>query len=438
MAGDRFKSPVVTAVARRQLAFGEGGGPQIAPTSPVKAGQSVLASPQKTFIQVQGQSKLTKERPLMRTTTYTYINFLSTDIPVSSIRQIGNGKVLIESDGTVGNNENAMEGGLKPKRTGSLGLFFRKFYHLAHLRMDMLCHTLQIMDEDLRRKIWTTFEHTMMKHTELMKDRHLDQLLMCSLYIVCKVVQREMAFADILKQYKTQPQAASHVYRSVLLGQRSGGEATAATTKDKSSGGSLNPPPTPSRMSNTSTVMDGEERGNLIMFYNKIFMERLQKFCVKFKSSTAQAEAPPLSPLPKLRVTPQSPCRKVSENHSVFIRPLKQTPGDVVSYNPSSPHKPLSYSFSRSPAKDLKAINELMRTEVERKTSATVKRLLPPSEEGEEQQQEVAGQTVIVQQDAASGEPPIKVQIVGGGEGAGGEAAGKVNTKLGLILGNRT
>ena len=55
MAADRFKSPVVTAVARRQLAFGEGAS-QIVPTSPVKAGQSVL-SPQKTVIQVQGQSK---------------------------------------------------------------------------------------------------------------------------------------------------------------------------------------------------------------------------------------------------------------------------------------------------------------------------------------------------------------------------------------------
>ena len=57
MAGDRFKSPVVTAVARRQLAFGEGGASNIVPTSPVKVGQSLLASPQKTFIQLQGQGK---------------------------------------------------------------------------------------------------------------------------------------------------------------------------------------------------------------------------------------------------------------------------------------------------------------------------------------------------------------------------------------------
>jgi hypothetical protein len=73
------------------------------------------------------------------------------------------------------------------RRTGSLALFFRKFYYLAHLRLDLLCHTLEIAEEDVKRKIWTVFEHSIRNHTSLMKDRHLDQLLMCSLYIVCKV-----------------------------------------------------------------------------------------------------------------------------------------------------------------------------------------------------------------------------------------------------------
>ncbi len=77
--------------------------------------------------------------------------------------------------------------GTSRRRTGSLALFFRKVYHLAHLRLDLLCHTLEIAEEDVKRKIWTVFEHTIRSHTSLMKDRHLDQLLMCSLYIVCKV-----------------------------------------------------------------------------------------------------------------------------------------------------------------------------------------------------------------------------------------------------------
>ena len=48
MVGDRFKSPVVTAMARRQLAF-DGSGNTVL-TSPIKAGQSIL-SPQKPVVQ---------------------------------------------------------------------------------------------------------------------------------------------------------------------------------------------------------------------------------------------------------------------------------------------------------------------------------------------------------------------------------------------------
>ena len=68
--------------------------------------------------------------------------------------------------------------------------------------------------------------------------------------------------------------------------------------------------------------------------------------------SQSEDKAPPLSPLPKVKPhPPQSPLRKVSDHHTVFIRPLKMTPSDEVMFNPQSPHKPLCYSFSRSPAK---------------------------------------------------------------------------------------
>lgn len=81
--------------------------------------------------------------------------------------------------------------GNKPKRTGSLGLFFRKFYHLASVRLQDLCNRLELFDEDLRKKIWTCFEYSVMKHTDLMQDRHLDQILMCAVYVICKVGTEE-------------------------------------------------------------------------------------------------------------------------------------------------------------------------------------------------------------------------------------------------------
>jgi hypothetical protein len=47
VVSDRFKSPVVTAVARRQLSFDSG---MAGATSPLKTGHAVLMSPQKTVV----------------------------------------------------------------------------------------------------------------------------------------------------------------------------------------------------------------------------------------------------------------------------------------------------------------------------------------------------------------------------------------------------
>ena len=97
-------------------------------------------------------------------------------------------------------------------------------------------------------------------------------------------------------------------------------------------------------------------------------MEKVQEFALRFRR---QANLPPLSPLPMLRAVPASPCRKVSENHSLYVRALKLDSkstavggvggalggggvGSGLINNPfTSPLKPraLSYNFSSSPAK---------------------------------------------------------------------------------------
>ena len=208
------------------------------------------------------------------------------------------------------------------------------------------------------------------------------------------------------------------LFRSVLLRKREPSK-TPASAKNTADGNSSTtasactgdavkvPPPTPTRMANSSTVgNDGTERGDLIMFYNtgkyfmvrqpklsygsfifsfhfstknntlwsifSVYMEKVQEFALKFRK---QASLPPLSPLPMLRAFPASPCRKVSENHSLYVRALKPEtlataggPGIGVGGTATvigggiigasngrftSPLKPvsLSYNFSSSPAK---------------------------------------------------------------------------------------
>lgn len=63
---------------------------------------------------------------------------------------------------------------------------FPQVYHLASVRLRDLCAKLDISDE-LRKRIWTCFEHSLVHCPEIMMDRHLDQLLMCAIYVMAKV-----------------------------------------------------------------------------------------------------------------------------------------------------------------------------------------------------------------------------------------------------------
>jgi len=188
-----------------------------------------------------------------------------------------------------------------------------------------LCDRLNIVDEDLKRKIWTCFELSLRNHTKLMKDRHIDQLLMCSIYAMCKVSRHDVSFQDIMKNYRLQPQAKSHVsgnriylihssfkifiniqvYRSVLLTSRtrrnsassensrhsdSNSPVASQEEKDGIRSNSTLPvphpssqPPTPTRLAGTGSQFDfGEERGDLIMFYNQIYIPELKTYIMKF------------------------------------------------------------------------------------------------------------------------------------------------------------
>ncbi|NXA09118.1 RBL1 protein, partial [Sapayoa aenigma] len=240
----------------------------------------------------------------------------------------------------------------KPKRTGSLALFYRKVYHLASVRLRDLCLKLDVSN-DLRRKIWTCFEFTLVHCADLMKDRHLDQLLLCAFYIMAKVTKEERTFQDIMKSYRNQPQANSHVYRSVLLRTISADASLDKSTNPDTemTAGSSSGRSTAENSSESET----EERGDLIKFYNAVYVGRVKSFALKYDVTNQDhvMEAPPLSPFPSIRQQPVSP-RRISQQHSVYVSPHKN--GACL-----TPRTALLYKFSGSPSKSLKDINNMIK-----------------------------------------------------------------------------
>ncbi|CAK1550681.1 unnamed protein product [Leptosia nina] len=233
------------------------------------------------------------------------------------------------SPATVNTASNETTPNTTPKKTNnSLILFFRKFYSLAVVRMNDLCTRLRLTDDELKRKIWTCLEYSIMHQTQLMKDRHLDQILMCAVYVICKVSnsasnQVERTFADIMRCYRARPLADNHVYRSVLI-----------SHGDK-----------------------GSERGDLINFYNRVYVQCMQNFALRFTGRNRDECS--LSPLPAGRgdATYSPGGQRVSCTHQLYVKPLTASPP------PPRKHH-LTYRFSRSPAKDLHAINTLVSSEV--------------------------------------------------------------------------
>ncbi|XP_063951479.1 retinoblastoma-like protein 1 [Lytechinus pictus] len=281
----------------------------------------------------------------------------------------------------------------KPKRTGSVGIFFRKVYHLMNVRLLDLCHRLKLHD-DLRRKIWTCLEHAIVHKTDMMKDRHLDQIIMCTMYVICRVTQNQCSFQEIMRSYRFQPQASSHVYRSVLIHSNRKKDSNGNSSNSSSRGSPehktvetpilmrsastlpipqpSSAPPTPTRLAGTASTFEDENRGDLIKFYNSVFLQRIQAFAVRFETSpngmTDRLEAPPLSPLPVPRPHMLSP-RKVSNRHQLYVSPHKQ--------RMTSPRSAMTYVIQKSPAKVLQKMN----TMVVKATERTKRQLLSESHE---------------------------------------------------------
>nr|XP_045012616.1 retinoblastoma-like protein 1 isoform X3 [Jaculus jaculus] len=166
-----------------------------------------------------------------------------------------------------------------------------------------------------------------------------------------KVTKEERTFQEIMKSYRNQPQANSHVYRSVLLkniprdvaAYNGDFEMTDADLEDAT------------KTPNCSSGPMRQERGDLIKFYNTIYVGRVKSFALKYDLSHQDylVDAPPLSPFPHIKQQPGSP-RRISQQHAVYVSPHKSGPG-------LTPRSALLYKFSGSPSKSLKDINNMIR-----------------------------------------------------------------------------
>ncbi|OAF70168.1 Retinoblastoma-related protein 1 [Intoshia linei] len=251
----------------------------------------------------------------------------------------------------------------------SLALFFRKVYHLSSVRMRNLCSYLNI-SWNLQQKIWTTIEYSLTSGIILMSNRHIDVLVMCGIYVVCKISKTHVqTFQNIMKYYRLQPQAQSHVYRKVFILTN---KITDENSDDKRRVTRSKKPDKTEK-----NTISNDEYDDLIAFYNKVYVVQMKSFVSKFadylKSDTnpdiheSRASAGPIrspgsSPIPIQKKIPISP-RRISQAHRVYVSPHKSRKSELDNFlrNIAPSNKKIVYCFDKSPVKDLKAINEMVK-----------------------------------------------------------------------------
>ncbi|XP_076024576.1 retinoblastoma-associated protein [Genypterus blacodes] len=205
-------------------------------------------------------------------------------------------------------------------KSNSLSLFYKKLYRLAYRRLKMLCSYLLSSHPDLEHVIWTLFQHTLQHEYELMKERHLDQLMMSAMYAICKVKSVDLRFKTIVTAYKDMPNTNQETFKHVLI---------------------------------TEGHYD-----SIIVFYNQVFMQRLKTNILQYAST----RPPTLSPIPQIPRSPykfpNSPLR-VPGSNNVYISPLKNprmSPGIMT------PRSRLLVSFGESfgPPNRFQKINQMV------------------------------------------------------------------------------
>lgn len=219
---------------------------------------------------------------------------------------------------------------------------------LAAVRIRNLCDRLQ-QSHQIAEQVYRVVQHALHHETSLFFNRHIDQLILCSLYGICKVSKVNVTFRDIIFHYRKQPQCKPYVFRNVFI----------------------DLPPV-----RRAGKPGGQETGDIIKFYNEVFVPSTKSFLLNAGSNASPAVPShprvaeerdqgdvqaPGSPRPSsFPILPDMSPKKVSASHNVYVSPLPSNKVDSI----MSPHTRSLYACVgestqayQSPSKDLTAIN---------------------------------------------------------------------------------
>ncbi|KFM66669.1 Retinoblastoma-associated protein, partial [Stegodyphus mimosarum] len=140
------------------------------------------------------------------------------------------------------------------------------------------------IEKETKTNIWTCIEHVIYKKSHLLRDRHIDQIIMCCIFAICKVMEQEVRFKTIVSCYGQLSHSSVSVYKQVLS--------------------------------------EGEKKF-ITVFYNKEFNSEMKDYIIshfwnksKTESSTLNTEQSPFV---------LSPAYSIPGKKNIFVTPMQKT-----------------------------------------------------------------------------------------------------------------
>ncbi|CEG00420.1 Retinoblastoma-associated protein, A-box [Ostreococcus tauri] len=216
-------------------------------------------------------------------------------------RKLPGGQPLPERFAAVRNHDVEQPIGCDVCAFKALQIFFAKVMQLAARRLGDLASRLKLSPE-VTRDVYALIEHVIYEQTNLVYNRHVDQIILASVYGVCKVnggCGGAVQFKDIIYQYSKQPQCTEEIFWTVVIEQ-------------------------------TDPELEVSTRGDIISFYNKVFVSRVRTFLLALRERAEALAAQKTTDGEKVSVDEpfpfgiSSPRRRLPvENQNIYVSPMR-------------------------------------------------------------------------------------------------------------------
>ena len=238
----------------------------------------------------------------------------------------------------------------------SLRVFFAKVMRTSARRLADLCERLHLPQE-LTKAAYDLTSVVLYDHTSLLYNRHLDQILLCAVYGVCKVnsargsllEERQVTFRDIIACYHKQPQCREETFWTVSLEQ-------------------------------TDPELEVTRRGDVIQFYNQVFVPEVKSRLLALKTNSSSGSGGSgngvttgggnggvVSAINHSQL--RSPRRALPGNssapRSVYVSPMRSSAAAAAQMAHMTPRSKSLFAFVgesthayQSPGRDLQFINQ--------------------------------------------------------------------------------